>query len=283
MATSSIKRIAVLGVGPSSAFIVAASHKQCPDAEIHLYSLTERLNSPAGAFWFHWVPEDLQQKYEVHKISVIGLGTQAEYIVKQWGVRVENNSSSFPNLNRIDTGWNPGDVWKDMLSPAEFIFQGKTTYQAHMHNYDVVFQTFPTEFAKYQMKDYLVHIPVLVFPPGSSFTSLLGTVQDKQSELHKIDAKNWVMYDGHKNCKWVRISYLFGYGYVEFPKDNTLELGATSKGKIVYLEDLHPDIPNDFEEVLPDNVFMVGRKAQFSRKMLSSDAYARTMEILEKL
>ena len=273
-------RVAVIGTGASAAF----AFKACKDygcSEIDVYGKFSE-NFPQGAFWLKWVPSDVLRDTNAKKeiISIAHLGTPKDYLVKQWGHGVESNTinSSFAYDNHEEYGYNQKIVWTRMWEGANFIDdRGMFTDLALIDlksNYDFVFHTFPSTVSL--QTHSTVEIPTVSFHAESQ--PLFHTLKLMN---RKFELVNQIIYDGRRETSVVRISCLFGRVNIEFIQKadpSRLFTEGVVHGKFMDI------VPNTQELTDVDNlvegVYPVGRYAQWSRHMLSHEAYKRVMVIL---
>lgn len=272
-------KICILGTGLAGAFAFQA----CKDAGIKadVYSKTEIGSAPPGAVWFHWLPSSIQAK--PIKVVYTSIGFKEEYISKQWGTYRAGQTSSFPRTTRIESGFeiapNLPKLWEgaeitlvDSFSDVEV---GKLAKQ-----YDLVVQTFPTDFSVRALGKYRVRIPILTTPISVKFEHIhlhytkLGDVSDAQIIT---------VYNGVDIDKWVRRTYMQDSVHTEFPSHfKTDNWAVFPDEKVGFYMDLHPDTPPYFNQIAP-KIILVGRFATWDRKYLSHQAYLDVYTKLKNL
>ena len=80
-----------------------------------------------------------------------------------------------------------------------------------------------------------------------------------------------------------RISQLFGYLHLEYSQYYIPTQELIGNGRVTWVPDMSPGTPEwNLQNVPADNVHLIGRHAQWSRKILSHHAYEQTIKILEQ-
>lgn len=256
--------VAILGNGPAGAFINRACLEQgiTPD----VFSATPICHIPAGAFWYHDLPEALKPRVPAATILNVGLGKGSTYSAKMWGLPLK---SSFPTVPSTELGYNAKASLRELWAPnfkvhiKRFDTDGQVLDFAQ--EYDLVFQTFPTyasrkhnSFVSRRIFTYTKPVPCL---------SKLGIC----------------LYNGLTNPKlsnWLRLTWLFGTLSIE-----TLGIIPTGQSgfKLAGVETkLHPET-KPVEGFRDDNIILVGRFAQWSPKMLAHEAYSRAKLVLTEM
>lgn len=249
-------KIAILGFGPSSMFSIMACNDQGFAPTVVGGDI---VRVPAGAFYYHWLPQEYSKEAKIHHINYKYVGNAGVYSEKQWGN--ENYPSSFWKYSN-EIGYEPREVFS--------LFQQKSTFK-YVHSgimktedvleycgkYDIVVCTFPLPEIMEQAQK--VTRPVIIRPTK---------LQD-----------NIIIYSGKKEDKWVRWSNLFGTTYVEYCNFEDVPKEAP---RIVPIVDLHPNLSVQMP-FLPNNLFFSGRYAEFKRTRLAHEAYKRMEEILNAI
>jgi len=256
-------KVAILGAGSVSAFILAACKEYGINPDIYTKGSA---SSPAGAFWYHWIPKSIDQ-IPSKTILIYSVGDPEGYVSKQWGSesRIDYRSSSFPRMVRSVQGWDPRKVYPIMMGFSNIIYSGRDQGDEYSldksKEYDLVFQTYPTEHHKESKGSSLV------FTPTTSYNLGGGTHY------------NSVIYNGNKDDEVVRLSILFDYIHYEWVKwkvikpDPNMIIGG--------FNDIHPSTEPVLESGIADNVILMGRYACWDRRLLSHEAYDETRVILE--
>jgi hypothetical protein len=190
-------RIAILGAGPTSIFVLAALRDR---GHIPWIIANEVKASTPGAFYYHWVPDWIGAK--PYPIEYAYQGTKEEYSLKQWGYPYPNSFGSYAE----EIGYYPSEVASYVLAhcnhgvekPTDKMIDGKVFDLCR--SYDLVFCTFPLQMHMINNKTYFY--PVTIQPSN--------------------DAENYIIYNGLKNDVRVRQSQLFGYLYTEYTKNTDL-------------------------------------------------------------
>lgn len=283
----STPRVAILGSGPSAAFSASA----CIDRGIKpkIISMSSKATVPSfGAVWFRSVPDFLMPSELQQDILVTSVGTEEEYMQKQWGIHHNGTHSSFPAEARIEQGYNPMTVLEQIWQHLEILGTGDTIGDEQIANianhYDLVLLTFPTEKSKEANKDRFVKTPSVEITEPSFDCRTFG--YEMAVDKLAIHSNHSVcVYDGRLETPIVRYSFLFGHRYVELVPDTLRYLEYLGvKHQVSYFNDIHPDVaPWDETDVPAPNVRLLGRYAKWSRKVLAHESYTETIKILESL
>lgn len=261
------RKVAIIGLGPTGAFAARAAYDL--NCEVDIYTVESKFTTPPGAFWLHWVPEDVTHQVSATQIYIQGKGTAKQYIKRQWGDLAPGVTSSFPEKPVWETGYNPELVLKHLVpAQCEEIRLPYALSDADIHDlsikYDFVFQTFPTRESKQEQP------ALLPFVAAARFNA---------EDLNL----SWVVYNGSNTGVVVREAVLFGHHFLEFPKNMTeLEVrGAVDLAgwQVVTLKDLHPHT-KPWSQDPKSKIKLVGRLAMWDRKFLSHDAYAYVQKVL---
>lgn len=250
-------KIAIVGFGPTAVFAAKAAYDMGCQVEIYT---DQQKPMPPGATWLHWLPEDVSGMFTPTQIYVIGKGTSEQYTQRQWG---KVYPSSFPAKPVWEVGYDPMVVLDKLLPTVCNV--NITPYRMSDADvkdlsvgFDLVFQTFPTRESKEQQPSLLPFVAA----------AKLGTEDPK---------KNYVVYNGTKDGIVVREACLFGNHFLEFPKGvEEEEVRATHTSpltgyKLVTLKDLDPRTKPWMGH--DKKIKLLGRWAQWDRKVLSHDAY----------
>jgi hypothetical protein len=258
-------KIAIVGFGPTAVFAAKAAWDMGCQVEIYT---DQQKPMPPGATWLHWLPEDVSGQFRPVQIYVVGQGTSDQYTKRQWG---QVYPSSFPTKPVWEIGYDPTQLL-DKLLPTECNVN-LTPYRMSDADvkdlavgFDLVFQTFPTREHRENQPQLLPFVAA----------ARLGT---------EDPAKNYVVYNGAKEGIVVREASLFGNHYVEFPKGMTEEEvkghNTLSGYKVVTLKDLDPRTKP--VQLHTGKVRLLGRWAQWDRKVLSHDAYNLAVKFIEEM
>jgi len=262
-------KVVILGTGPSAAYAVMACIKLRVEYEI-ISNRGPTINFP-GAFWPRLNPTSIP--LESRTINVYSIGTAQNYLAKQWGeVRSEwLESTSFPVNSREEVAYDPyllfGEFWKHediriMGNLSDYIIKDLVT------EFDLAFMTFATEKSKKVMEPYVIRYPIVSHP-------IIGKLDDSTSLF--------CLYNGSGYNHIVRLSKLFGFVHAEYGKDYVLKQELVGDGKITYVPDTWPNAPIwDPSDVPAKNVILVGRFAQWDRKVLSHNAYEFVLTKLQE-
>lgn len=256
-------KVAILGTGPSAAYAALA----CDSYEVESHIISKQ--SPSifypGAFWPRSNPTEMELPLSTIYISKVG--TAENYLRKQWGeVRPYwLDETSFPSESSFEYGFNPyeffGAIWKDRdIHLSQELTDDAVS--AISDEYDLVFMTFPTEKSKKALDSNLIKYPIVSYK-----SNLIGN--------------SYCVYDGETHDKIVRISNLFGFVHNEYGKNYIPSMELVGSGQITWVRDMPPDTPEwDPEDTPADNVYLLGRFAQWSRKVLSHNAFENVTDIL---
>jgi hypothetical protein len=255
------KNVAILGLGPTGAFAAKAAI----DAgyQVTIYTIGDYHKFVPGPFWFHWIPEDLQQKFVPDQIYQLGKGTKSQYNSLQWGNLVTHvQQSSFP-ANGFVVGYNAQKVIEDLIPmTAEVVMSAGAISDVDASDiaksYDVVFQTFPTKLSKEQQP------PLVPYCMASKLST---------------EKRNYVVYNGTGEGVVVRECNLFGRHYLEFPKNVTrsaiLHAMDMTGMDLVELKDLHPKTKPWRQPASTDpKIHLIGRWAEWQTHRLSHEIYS---------
>ncbi len=257
--------VAILGTGPSAAY--AAQPCDACNVDSQIMSSTSPSTFYPGAFWPRSNP--LEKDMPLYKIYISKVGTAEKYLEKQWGeVQPEwLEETSFPTEARYEFGLNPyelfSEIWKDKDIHLSHILRDEDV--AHIaQQVDLVLMTFPTKRSKEIFGHELIKHPIVSYKTDS----LLN---------------HYCIYDG-ENDKIVRMSSLFGFIHNEYSKDYIPDIALIGAGQVTWMTDTLPDTPEwDLGDTPADNVYLIGRHAQWSRKKLAHHAFDDVIEILEKI
>ena len=249
-------KVAVIGLGASGAFAAKAAYDMKCEVEVYV---TQAGKMSPGATWLHWLPEDVTSQFTPTQIYVMGKGTSDQYTKRQWG---KVYPSSFPVTPAWEVGYDPTQVLEVLVPAACNINMipyplSDADIRDLSVGFDLVFQTFPTRVSKEEQ------------PPLRSFVAAAKLGQSDPE-------KNFVVYNGTKIGIVVREAQLFGNHFLEFPKDMTAEEVWDQQDldgyQVVTLKDLDPSTKP--WQTVRSRIKLIGRWAQWDRKILSHDAYA---------
>jgi hypothetical protein len=258
-------KVAILGTGPSAAYSAMAC-EQYPEVTSEVISNQAPPIFFPGAFWPRFNPT--AHSLPETRVYVSSVGTAIEYLKKQWGMVDPDwlKETSFPKQSRFETAYNPYDLfgkfWKTKdihLVPA----LSDNDVKDLAKQYDLIFMTFPTAKSKKALKPFTVQCPIISYPTDAI-------------------TNHYCIYDGESEDSIIRISYLFGYIHTEYSTEYIPKVELIASGKVSWVSDTIPSAPQwDPEDVPADNVTLIGRFACWSRKVLSSDAYDITTDVLK--
>ncbi|KKL59409.1 hypothetical protein LCGC14_2215610 [marine sediment metagenome] len=270
-------KVAILGAGPSAAYVTMACDESAVEYDI-ISNSSPTLFFP-GAFWLNWDPTTILAEPATN-VHVYSTGDVIGYLKKQWKM-VDPDwllHTSFPKTAYTKLVHNPyqllGAIWK-----TKNIHLIRTLSDEDIKDiaegYDLVFMTFATQESKDVMKSFVIKHPIVSY-------NLTEAVNDLPSDI-KISNLSYCIYDGDTGHWMTRISQLFGYIHMEYSQYYTPKQELIGNGKVTWVQDTMPDTPEwDPQDVPANNVHLIGRHAQWSRKILSHDAYEQTVEILEQ-
>lgn len=251
--------IRIVGAGPSAAYAVLACRSI--GVEPVVISNAPPHTNQAGAFFLHWLPEWFveQTKAKASVVQWVPLGSKEVYLAKQ-GYHDLALPCSFPVQEQLE--WMYSSAWLDAawdgvkvewgnLSAAELAQLGEI--------YDFVFYTFPAV----KHGRVLDNFPVL----------------DARTGIRR----NKIVYSGLPEHAWVRMTQAFGRLSYEYPRP--VQLADFPPDKLPFeqhwLRDIPPSVlPLDASEYPAANVIPIGRFAEWQRKRLSHEVYARVLEVL---
>jgi hypothetical protein len=259
------RSVGIIGMGPAAAF----AYRAAVDAgfAVTIYQYGEPHKTPPGAFWLHWLPEDITKMFSPQPILIHGFGSEQEYLKLQWGDLAKGITSSFPNKVVTEMGYDPAVVLPNLIpARANIMLLSKPLNDVDVlmlsRLHEFIFQSFPSEASKN------VQPALLSFVAAATF----GTERDG----------NWVMYNGTGSGIEVREAVLFGNHYWEFPKGMSEAL-VRSQIEIpgahwVTLKDLHPRTE---PWMGTGNIHYIGRMAEWNRKRLSHEVYSIVSGLLK--
>lgn len=271
------KKVAIIGTGPSAAFAYQGA-KDC-NCDITVYGKYSK-NFPQGAFWFHWVPAEVVRDSNARrwKISIVHIGTRMDYVKKQWSADYAEETSASFGLNRVEEGFDPGQVWEAMWADAKFDesvgFMDDEVIKALSLKYDYTFHTFPSRLS-------LSTRTAIPTPTVSFKLNEQPLYRVLRLANPKFSIGDQVIYDGRKDTPTVRISTLFGSVNIEFVSTKDVSeifpFNVTA-GKFM-------DITPDTQKLQPDEelgpgIYAIGRYAQWDRHMLSHEAFGKVASII---
>jgi hypothetical protein len=253
-----MKKVAILGFGPSALYAIAA----CNELGIFPRVMTDKpMLSPAGAFYLHWVPDRYKEWITPYDIHFEYKGSEEIYIRKQWGqVAYPYDIKTSWGKYTEEVGYKPEDLYNIVQAICTFDVQtGTNICLAELadlaRRYDKVFCTIPFH------NDKFVQIPVITFPARMNM--------------------NRIEYIGTLLPEFVRESSLFGTVYLEYPEGYKPYV-ATGE-KLVYINDISPlSIAGPFDRT-EEGVVFLGRNARYDRKELAHHAYERTLDELRRI
>lgn len=276
-------RVAVLGAGPSAAFGVAAL-KDLGVGTIHV--LTTRINKPPkGAFWFHDLPPSVRKRFSPTPIAVFGVGTEQQYLWNQYG-RQLNIKSSFPSKLHQQHGYDPFAVWDVLWEGIKIVkgkfFSGDDQIRNFAKDYDLVFHTFPSA-ASILRQSAILRYPVVVYDREPIYFPACLAMEDWQWYQRKACSflpdteHNLCVYNGTSYLPWVRVTRRWGAIYIELPA--TFEM--LKNLEYIWANALHPETCAWVQKI-EQNIYPLGRFAQWDRKTLSHHSYSRVHGICSK-
>ncbi len=266
--------VAIVGSGAAGAYAYRACVEYgCKKVEV----FTDKMGTPSpGAFYFHWIPDDLAVRFEPDEILYMGIGTQDKYLERQWpGVKLEPGyASSFPAKPFVGVGWDAGLIWDELWKNAPIsLVAGKfsdTDLKDMSKYHDLIFLTFPTQESIQAQGKYLVQIPVQLVGKQTTF-------QLPSKALFMLNKyNNFIMYNGTEVFPWVRVNHLWGHASFEYSYTSIMD---DEDGKVIMQQDLMPGTPV-WKKTLAKNIVPVGRFARWDRKYLSHQSYSDAKTVL---
>lgn len=260
-------KVAILGSGPSAAYSAMA----CDEYSEVQYDVLSNAPPPTffpGAFWPRVNPTN--KIFPMHNVYISCTGNASEYLQKQWGVVREDwlEETSFPKQSRQEVVYSPydffGTFWKDKEIIITESLSDKRIAEQIAKEYDWVFMTFATNKSVAEQKSFLINYPIVSYETDTLL--------------------NYCIYDGDTHDFMVRMSSLFGYVHWEYSKDYIPKVELLGSGRVTWATDTMPDTPEwDPRDTPASNVTLLGRWAQWSRKILAHDAHYETTRVLEKI
>jgi len=268
-----MKEIAILGSGPSAAFAYQACLKAGYGPHEIFVATAKLTEPPAGAFWFHWVPNHIRAV----KVPIVlkGVGTEEGYLSKQWRRHLSGVPSSFPKTEQRMSGYPVSRyVWRQMWEGADILPGFAFTDQAVRdlaQDFEKVIQTFPSKAAIHAYRDYTVLYPTVVYEVAHEWPEWEKFLHSFSTEILYSPQGVYCLYNGLAHDDWVRATYSLGKVMVEYPWYTPLDTLPTegtvlNRDIVPWAGDLDPMPP-------AENVLMVGRYATWQRKQLSHETF----------
>lgn len=259
-------KVAILGAGPSAAY--AASACDALKVESQVISVSPPPMLYPGAFWPRVNP--LEKDMPLYKIYISRTGSAIQYLRKQWGMVDEDwlLETSFPKEARYEMGLNPYELFPEIWKTREILYCSDPLTDDAVaeiaESYDTVLMTFPTQRSKKIFKHELIRHPIISYKV-KGFTTI-----------------NYCIYDGEDNEATTRMSSLFGFIHNEYTKDFSFKKELIESGQVTWAIDSNPGTPEwNLEDTPADNVYLIGRHAQWSRKKLAHHAFDDVIAILD--
>ena len=275
-------KVAILGAGPSAAYVAMACTKLSVKYDI-ISSRSPTLFFP-GSFWLRQDP--WTHTTPTTKIHIYSTGDVIGYLRKQWKM-VDPDwllYTSFPKTTSTELVWDPYKIltafWKDKnILLIKDLSDRDIQDISQAPGYDLVFLTFATEKSKKVMKPYVTKYPII----SHNIEDIVSNGEELDLYLTQLSTSSYCLYDGDTGHYVTRISQLFGYVHFEYSQYYIPTQELVGNGKVTWVPDTYPDTPEwDLQDVPANNVHLIGRHAQWRRKILSHDAYEQTIEILEQ-
>jgi hypothetical protein len=262
-------KIAILGAGLSSAYLLAASWDAgFRDIAVFADSFPDFTYQ---SIHLRWVPMIRGIKLLPHTVVKYGLGTLAQYNLRLGRPRWDG-ASSFPRKGmEVHYNYDPSEFHQLAFDGIELHKVGKLTDEDVAHlakDFDAVFQTFPTQKS-------------LQAQPGYRKYGMLADTRTFS------DLPNMSIYNGTKEFLWTRLCTMWGWTTWEFSSEEYPEGKLPDMGehkKQVNLRDFAPGtIVWDPKDVPSPNVFLIGRWATWNKKALAHDAYREAQIIFKEI
>jgi hypothetical protein len=245
-----MKKVAILGFGPSSLFAIVA----CNEMDIIPVVITDRpATCPVGAFYYHKIPPSFEPMVRKDEIKFTYIGNEAAYLQKQWGDPFVYSSWGRYNL---EYGYNPQDFYTAVSRECTFILETDNI---------IVPESLP-ELSRIYSKIFCS-----VVMHTRHFASIPVSMEITQGSENKIE------YNGNAEDLAVRTSDLFGIRYVEYPPNRDIQGGI-----LTYIKDISPLSKPGINIDIPANITMIGRNAMFRRDELAHNAYERVLDELRR-
>lgn len=270
------KKVLILGAGPSAAFAVRA----CLDSDVRPVVRAKSISpAPPGLFMLLWLPESVMTTSERLQYSIRSSGSPEIYWQKRW--RTTSHSVRLPRWGeKIIRGFRGNDgllqqLWGDVVPDTGFQYTDEQLLElADSDEFNLIVQTFPTQFHSKLYREFLLQYPVATFRLEDWF-------QTRESESFKMawdsdlcfeDVR--VLYNGLENDSWFRATAdpLSGTVAVEYQlmSDEKLE-GAIESG---FNRAIHPDMPQVFANMHP-KILLTGKWATWNKDEASHWTYGR--------
>ncbi len=273
-------KVAILGAGPSAAYVAMACTKLSVKYDI-ISSRSPTLFFP-GAFWLRQDP--WTHTTPTAKIHIYSTGDVIGYLRKQWKM-VDPDwllYTSFPEAAHTELVWDPYKILKPFWKNKNILLIKDLSDQDTAdiaEGYDLVFMTFATQESKKTMKPFVIKYPIISY----NIEEIIANKNDVDLYLTKLSKNEYCLYDGDTGHYITRVSQLFGYIHFEYSQYYIPTQELIGDGKVTWVPDTYPDTPEwDLQDVPANNVHLIGRHAQWNRKILSYHAYEQTIDILEQ-
>lgn len=273
-------KVAILGTGPSAAYVAMACTKLSVKYDV-LSSCSPTLFFP-GSFWLRQNP--WTNTTPTTKMHIYSTGDAIGYLRKQWKM-VDPAwllHTSFPETAHTELVWNPYEILKPFWKTKNILLikdLSDEDIEYIAKGYELVFMTFATQESKNVMKSFVIRYPIVSY----NLEEIKADAEMYPMTSTMLASKlSYCIYDGDTGHWMTRISQLFGYLHLEYSQYYVPNQELIGDGKITWVPDTNPDTPEwDPQDVPADNVILVGRHAQWSRKVLSHNAYEQTIKILQ--
>ena len=266
----SSKMVAVLGLGMSGVYAAKAAKDLGCYVNVFQHG---KVTFPPGAFWEYWIPEDID--VPASEIKLTAEGTADKYMSLQWGkVPQAHPKNDFPAKTKIVKGYDPEKIMKAMM-PDNVLYLDEPLTDAAIgaicKNYDFVFQTFAASYS-YSYKYYM---PMAPFWTAAMYDSW-------NPELNEV----W--YNGTNTGFIVRSATLWGNQFWEFPKylpldeiQKCIPTNVLQAMTFTELKEMSSTVrPFQPAASSPDNLYFIGKWAEWVPQRLAYQAYDHVSDII---
>jgi hypothetical protein len=257
--------VAIIGGGVSAAYVYQAC--QAAGVESRIFALDLMTSPPPGAFWLYELPPQWDDgMIQAHIIRITYMGTPEGYNRKLYGDTAIK--SSFPAQEQYKFGWEPREWMPRMWDGAVFEHSHITSDR--------------------QLGELANEFPLVIttIPLPSDARRQPSKVELCACTMEAKFPTNMIIYNGVGAMPNVRSSLLFGWLSHECVRQMDFTHNICSGAMGTRITKLHPkskilkDVQLEHEQQPRHNIVRIGRYAQWNRKILAHECYAKTTNLL---